>query len=257
MSQKNSNKGAEKDVSPGLPSTEGESSDGKMSINWKRWGFVGGGVIVIGLLVFALIQVYSAYRNNFARMERLGRELVDLRSAMNIDSVRQYKLQKILGIIEDHNPDLGSAESYDIANEVYEMSVKYTNLDIDLLCAVITHESALTWDPEVVSHAGAMGLMQIMPVTGYFLADAEGIAWSTPEDIIFNPIYNIRMGSRYLSMLTERYGLDGALAAYNGGERKAALWLANDKDDQYLWSETRDYIPAILTLYGDYQAEGL
>ena len=58
-------------------------------------------------------------------------------------------------------------------------------------------------------------------------------------------------------MLTEQYGLDGALAAYNGGEKQAAIWLENDKDDQYLWAETRNYIPAILTLYGDYQQAGM
>jgi soluble lytic murein transglycosylase len=190
-------------------------------------------------------------------MEKLSRELVDLRSAMNIDSVRQYKIQKILGIIDQHSASLTSDEAYDIANEIYEMSVKYTNLDVDLICAVITHESARTWDPTVVSTAGAMGLMQIMPVTGFFLAEYEGISWTSPEEVIFNPIYNIRMGTRYLSMLTERYGLDGALAAYNGGERQAALYIENGMDDTYLWSETRQYIPAVLKLYDDYQAQGL
>jgi len=190
-------------------------------------------------------------------MEKLGRELVDLRSAMNIDSVRQYKLQKILKIIEYHNPGLASEEAYDIANEIYEMSMKYTNLNVDLLCAVITHESAGTWDSEVVSKAGAMGLMQIMPVTGFFLASHEGISWTTPEGIVFNPIYNIRMGSRFLSMLVERYGLDGGLAAYNGGEKQAALWIENGKNDQYLWSETRAYVPAVQKLYDTYQTQGL
>lgn len=221
------------------------------------WGLMGGGIVAILILVFVLIRVYVAYRSNFNRMEKLGRELVDLRSAMNIDSVRQYKIQKILLIIEEYNPDLSSAEAYDIANEIHEMSVKYTNMDIDLICAVITHESGKTWDPEVVSHAGAMGLMQIMPVTGMILAQYEGIPWTSPENVIFNPIYNVRMGTRYLSMLIDRYDLDGALAAYNGGERQAVLWLKNGKDDKFLWSETRQYVPAVLKLYDDYQALGL
>lgn len=227
------------------------------NIDWKRWVIFGSCFIVVFLFGIVLTRIYLADQSNFFRMENISRELVDLRSAMNIDSVRQYKIQKVLKIIESYNSNLSSAKAYDIANEIYEMEAKYTNLNMDLLCAVITHESGLTWDPEVVSKAGAMGLMQIMPVTGFFLAEFEGISWTKPEDVIFNPIYNIRMGSRFLSMLTEHYGLDGALAAYNGGEKKASLWLKNGKDDKFLWSETRKYIPAVRKLYSVYQADGL
>jgi soluble lytic murein transglycosylase len=221
------------------------------------WILGGGGLILILLLLLALAHTYITYRKNMAEMNSLGRELVNLKSAMNIDSVRQYKIQKILTILKDHNSDLASMIAYDIASEIYEMSVKYTNLNTDLLCALITHESALTWDPEVVSNAGAMGLMQIMPVTGFFLAEAEGLTWTTPEEMLFNPIHNIRLGSRFLSMLVNQYGLDGGLAAYNGGEKQAYLWLKNGRDDQYLYSETRAYIPAIVKLYDTYQAAGL
>ena len=209
------------------------------------------------LLVFTFLKVYSIYQGNNQRVNKLDREIIDLRSSMNIDSVRQFRLQKIIAIIQEYNNDLSSAEVYDIASELYEMSIKYSNLDIDLLCAVVTHESGLTWDPTVISKAGALGLMQIMPVTGLFLAEYEGITWTTPEDVCFNPIYNIRMGSRFLSTLIEQYGLEGGLAAYNGGERQASLWLENGKDDQYLWSETRTYIPAIQKLYDTYMAQSL
>lgn len=215
------------------------------------------GSLLFVLLVFTTIKVYSIYQGNFQRMEKLGREIIDLRSSMNIDSVRQFNLQKIIRIVESHNSDLSSVEVYDIASEIYEMSIKYSNLNVDLLCAVVTHESGLTWDPEVVSKAGAMGLMQIMPVTGLFLAEYEGITWTTPEEVCFNPIYNIRMGSRFLSILIEQYGLEGGLAAYNGGEKQASLWLKNDKDDQYLWSETRTYIPAVQKLYDTYMTQSL
>lgn len=224
---------------------------------YKYLGIFSAGLVLLVLLCFIATQLYLSYRRNIVRMEKLSQELVDLRSAMNIDSVRQFKIQKILNIIRHYNPDLTSAETYDIASEIYDMSVKYTNLNVDLLCAVITHESGLTWDPRVVSKAGAMGLMQIMPVTGLLLSEYERIAWTSPEEVIFDPINNIRMGSRYLSILVERYGLVGGLAAYNGGEKQAVLWLKNGKDDQYLWSETRGYIPAIQKLYDEYQTEGL
>lgn len=212
-------------------------------------------VIIFLIIIFAGIFIIITEYKKFAihhEMENLRRELVNLRSAMNIDSVRQFKLQKIINIINEYNPELSSAEKYDIANQIYEMSFKYTNMNIDLLCAIITHESANTWDPNIVSPAGAMGLMQIMPVTGMFLAKSEELEWTSPKDVLFDPVYNIRLGTRYLSSLINRYGLEGGLAAYNGGERQASLWLANDCDDQYLWKETREYIPAIQQLYLSY-----
>lgn len=234
----------------------GELKEEKKRNILKYLGVIGGGFVILVLLSVVVVQVYDSFVKQASRMEKLSQELVDLRSAMNIDSVRQFKIQKILRIIREHNPDMSSSETYDIASEVYEMAMKYTNLNVDLLCAVITHESALSWNPTVVSKAGAMGLMQIMPVTGLYLSEYERIPWTSPEEVIFDPIYNIRMGSRYLSMLIGRYGLEGGLAAYNGGEKQALIWLKNGKDDQYLWSETRGYIPAVQKLYDEYQSDG-
>jgi len=220
----------------------------------KLWIYFSVSLIVF-LAVAGSAGIYMLYRQSTQRMEKMDRELVDLRSAMNTDSIRQSKLQKIMEIGQDHNSELSSMEVYDIASEIYEMSIRFSNLDVDLICAVITHESANTWNPEVISPAGAMGLMQIMPVTGMFLAEYEGISWTKPDEVLFNPTYNIRMGTRLLSALIKQYGLDGALAAYNAGERHASIWLASGKDDTLLWKETREYIPAVLKLYDHYLAQ--
>jgi len=189
------------------------------------------------------------------KMIHLERALQDIRAAMNVDSVRQYGIQKIMRIINTYNEEMPSEKKYEIANEIYEMSVKYTNLDLDLICATITHESALTWNPKIKSHAGAIGLMQIMPATGMYLARYEEITWTTAEEILEDPVYNIRMGSRYLSTLISYYDLEGGLAAYNGGEKTASIWLANKKADGILYAETRDYIPAVKKLYKKFQDE--
>jgi P pilus assembly chaperone PapD len=55
----------------------------------------------------------------------------------------------------------------------------------------------------------------------------------------------------------EQYGLEGGLAAYNGGEKQASLWLKNGKDNQYLLSETRTYIPAVQKLYDTFMSQSL
>ncbi len=182
-------------------------------------------------------------------LKTLERNVQDVRAAMNVDTVRQTHIQRTMELIAANNADLPSAERYDIANEIYRMSVKYDNLDVDLLIATIMHESAQTWQPEIVSRAGAIGLMQIMPATGMYVAHYEGITWTDPYEVLQNPIYNIRIGARYLASMISLYGLQGGLAAYNGGEKAAALWLAGGFDDAVLHPETRNYVPAVLKIY--------
>jgi soluble lytic murein transglycosylase len=197
------------------------------------------------------ITLYLAFHLGGQRQDlrALERNVQDVRAAMNVDTVRQHHIQKTMGIIDICNPDLPSEERYEIASEIYEMSVKYDNLDVDLLCATITHESAQTWRPDIRSKAGAMGLMQVMPATGMFIAHYEGITWTNPEEVLCNAIYNIRIGARYLSTMISLYGLEGGLAAYNGGERRAALWVAEGSEMENLHPETREYIPAVLKIY--------
>ena len=188
--------------------------------------------------------------------ENLDNDLHNLASYIDFENSRQSDIQKIIKISERYNKNMPMEERKQIAAEIRDMSVKYSNLDIDLICATITHESAKTWDANVVSQAGAMGLMQIMPATGAFLAQEEGINWTSAKDILFNPIYNIRLGCRYLSGLVTDFELDGGLAAYNGGAKRAVMWISSGKDMNVLWEETRGYIPAILSLYREYRSRG-
>jgi len=179
--------------------------------------------------------------------------LKKLQAFVKADTERLVKQQKVIGIIDRFNPSMPLEMKQEIASEIYNMSLKYPNLDIELICATITHESARTWDPSVVSKAGAIGLMQIMPPTGEWLAKYENFKWQSAEETLVNPIYNIRMGSRYLSALIETYELDGGLAAYNGGEKRVDMWLAQNKLDSILWPETRKYVPSVLELYEEFR----
>ena len=191
------------------------------------------------------------------RMADFEKSLRAIEGVIQVDFVRRSSHKKVLKILDRFNPALQNDLKQEVANEIYKMSVKYPNLDVNLICATITHESGRTWDPKVVSRAGAMGLMQIMPATGEWLSKYEGITWTEPEEILFNPIHNIKLGTRYLSALIETYDLEGGLAAYNGGDKRVKLWLANDKADDILWPETRAYIPFILNLYDEFKSTSL
>lgn len=193
-----------------------------------------------------------------AKITQLENAIQSLKGAMQVDTARQYSIQKIIMIVDRFNPKMSSPEKYEIANEIYEMSLKYTNLDIDLICATITQESGKTWNPQVVSPAGALGLMQVMPATGMYVAQYESITWTSAEQVLFNPIYNIRIGCRYLSSLIDFFDdTEAALAAYNGGERRASLWVKKDKANGILWDETQNYYPSVLKFAEEYRMMSL
>jgi soluble lytic murein transglycosylase len=215
-------------------------------------------ILVVFITTVSFSHKFYSVEETNVQIGSLAREYATIQGAMKLDSKRQYAIQKIFNIMNHYNRNMPGQEKIDIANEIYKMVMRYSNLNIDLICATITHESALTWRKDVVSPVGALGLMQIMPLTGENLAKEEGIEWTTPEDVLFNPVNNIRLGCRYLSNLIHMYEIDGGLAAYNGGEKRAVLWLKNrtDKTDwTLLWEETRYYVPAVLKLYEKFQQQ--
>ncbi|MFQ5601882.1 MAG: lytic transglycosylase domain-containing protein [bacterium] len=219
------------------------------------------GLIVVAVVIGMVTLYYKIFWVNPVqknpKLMDLEKTLQEIRAAMNVDSIRQYNIQKVMSIIEKYNTEMPSSMKYEIAEEIYNMSVKYTNLDIDLISATITQASGGSWDPEVVSESGAMGLMQIMPTTGLWVAYYENITWTSTQEILFNPIYNIRIGCRRLSALINNYELEGGLAAFSGGEKRAAVWLSNDKADGILLAETTNFIPHVMSLYEEYKTISL
>ena len=109
-----------------------------------------------------------------------------------------------------------------------------------LLHAIITVESA--YDPDAKSHAGAQGLMQLMPAT------ATRFGVSDP----YNPQQNINGGSRYLKYLLKLFdnNLVLTLAAYNAGEH--AVMKYGNRIPPY--KETQQYVRKVLKYYKKYKA---
>ncbi len=206
-----------------------------------------------GFLLAAFFLHLTIERQLSQQIEQLQRETRLLSSIAEIDSIRRENYNKVISVIDRFNPDMPVAMKQDIAHEITDAAMKYENLDVDLICATITHETAFTWDPEIISPAGALGLMQVMPATGKFLARIAGMDWTTPQEVLFDPVTNIRLGSRYLSSLIEMYEIDGGLAAYNGGGKRAAMWLAQNRAHGVLYEETQNYVPAVLSLYESFR----
>lgn len=106
-------------------------------------------------------------------------------------------------------------------------------LDPELIRAVIRVES--NFDPDAVSPAGAMGLMQLMPET------ATEMGVRNP----FDPTENVFGGARYLRLMLDRYSGDlvKALAAYNWGPANL------DRSRGWVPDETERYIKMVLMYY--------
>ena len=211
--------------------------------------------IILGMCSLSFLPGQSAF--DVEKVLELEASVQTLEALAQFNNTYQNNEQKIIAIMTRFNREMPIEKKQAIADEILEMTLKYPNLDVDLICATITHESDRSWDPKVVSRAGAMGLMQIMPRTGKWLGKFEGVEWTSTEAVLFNPIYNIRLGTRYLSKLIHTYDLEGGLAAYNGGWKRAKKWLANDKAEGILWAETRSYIPNVLKLYDEYRSTSL
>lgn len=215
-------------------------------------------IILISGFVLGCMSLYFEHSDaaTDAQIRSVATTFTIHNSLQAIHNERQATIFKIVQIIERYNKRMSDSLKHTIADEIYTMSLKYPNLNPDFIVATITHESAKTWDPKVTSNVGAMGLMQVMPATGAFLAVEEGVEWHSAESVLYDPILNIRLGCRYLNELVGLYEKDGGLAAYNGGPRRAEMWIAQNKDNRILWEETRHYIPAVLKLYDQFRSEG-
>jgi len=144
------------------------------------------------------------------------------------------EIEKMMVYIERYNPQMSNSLRFQVAQEIYRTASRDPNLTIPLLCALITHESARTWDPRIISPGGAVGLMQILPSTArevLFCSLSDQEREETNEDlsiivlhqILSDPVINIRIGSRYLSTLIDRNGSIQGLIAYYMGESKMKI----------------------------------
>ncbi|GBQ26888.1 lytic transglycosylase domain-containing protein [Gluconacetobacter azotocaptans] len=128
-----------------------------------------------------------------------------------------------------------SAQTIDVpyAAEVAEAARRF-DIPATWIRAVMGAESA--GDPGVVSSAGAMGLMQIMPGTWAALRVRHHLGRNP-----YDPRDNILAGAAYLRELHDRYGSPGFLAAYNAGPDRYEASL----EGRPLPSETRAYVASV------------
>lgn len=143
--------------------------------------------------------------------------------------------------------------------DTVNLAADSNNLDGYLIAALIREESR--FDPEVVSPAGAIGLMQLMPSTANSLKKDIKISLKDRSQLK-DPRKNILLGSYYLSQLIREFKeLPLAIGAYNAGKYKLKQWMSrfNTGDlveftENIPYRETRKYVQRVLKSYWQYRA---
>ena len=130
--------------------------------------------------------------------------------------------------------DIPTSGDPELDRIIYEAGEK-EGVDPSFIHAVIWQESK--YKVEARSHAGAQGLMQLMPAT------AKRFGCNHPDD----PAENITAGTKYLSWLLKRFAgnVELALAAYNAGEGSVDKYSGIPP-----YNETQNYVKIISARYG-------
>jgi soluble lytic murein transglycosylase len=145
--------------------------------------------------------------------------------------------------------------------DIIRQQARDKSLDPTLIAGVIYVESRFR---DQTSHAGAKGLMQIMPSTADYIAGKSGGTRFQQGDLA-TPQINIAYGSWYLRYLLEKYEGNEilALTAYNAGEgmtdewrvRAAARGETFTVADHVPFTETRDYVRRVLSAREEYRIQ--
>lgn len=164
-------------------------------------------------------------------------------------------------VLEHQQPDT----RYDFATYPIPRWEPEGGYDIEpaLVFALIRQESG--FNPRAQSHAGASGLMQLMPTTAKYIQDTYKLEASA-ENSLLDPSYNLTLGQHYIRHLLEMEEVNGNLfylvSSYNAGPGNLRRWKKEVayQDDPLLFiesiptRETRNYIEQVMANYWMYRS---
>tara|TARA_B100000579_G_scaffold106074_1_gene84463 strand:- start:51 stop:2258 length:2208 start_codon:yes stop_codon:yes gene_type:complete len=235
------------------------------------------------------IEIEKEYRDYFFKKEIV--KLIYLLDELDEDKYAKHMLRHLANDDIDSGSEVLAAElatnigRYDFAIQISKIASyekrfhnkynypiistpKYINgrkiPESAFILSIIRQESE--FDLSANSHAGAKGLMQLMPYTAKLVAKQAKLPYSRSR-LTTDAEYNINLGSHYIAGLILEY--DGAypfaVAAYNAGPKRVRYWKKINKDPQknqinYIdwielikFKETRNYVQRVLENYNVYR----
>ncbi len=199
----------------------------------------------------------EAARNRAANSPRINLQIAQIYRSRN-ENV------SAVNVLKRAYPDYGQALLSEMPRGAWDVfyplgwwstikeEAKRNNIDPYLITGLIRQETI--FNPQAVSRANAIGLMQLLPSTGRSVAkrySLGGGAISSAE--LFNPILNIQLGTAYVAEQVRSFGrFEYVAAAYNGGPSRVARWLnelpageIEEWVDSIPLSETRAYVQGV------------
>jgi soluble lytic murein transglycosylase len=189
-------------------------------------------------------QIYSSYGETYRAVRAIKRALPNAAAA----SIQSIPLAYWRILFPEAWWDTIEAES------------ARNHLDPYLVASLIRQESE--FDASAISYANACGLMQLLPSVGRTMAREEGMTHFQTFQLL-DPATNIRLGTRYLRQMLDRFGSvqEYALAAYNAGDSRVVDWQAagpysgiDEFVESIPFTQTREYVEAILRNEETYKA---
>lgn len=160
------------------------------------------------LLAFALVAVAQPHGRRHGVEADRSDEPVEF-------SFEQVDRQAIRTLIDEHRGDTDAQWRVQVSDAIYDEAMA-VGIDPLLVAAIVARESSFR--NRVVSHAGAVGLMQLRPFVARDLAEKSDLEWQGRETL-HSPELNVRLGASYYRELIQRFDGDAllALAAYHRG----------------------------------------
>jgi soluble lytic murein transglycosylase len=217
--------------------------------DWRQAEFLHSSVFVAALLLLEAEEIDLAERFWTHLTESLSRQDAGRLANMVLELGQPHVALMIA--------KRAASAGHEIMRAYYPLSTELLSYDLPvsdrLVHSIARRESE--FDPTVVSHAGALGLMQVMPRTGREMARRLGVAFSETR-MHEDPAFNATLGAAYLDYLIEEFGPNPVLiaAAYNAGPSRAERWMEQFGDprdpdvDIVEWiesipfDETRNYV---------------
>ncbi|WP_281248923.1 lytic transglycosylase domain-containing protein [Bacillus alkalicellulosilyticus] len=160
--------------------------------------------------------------------------LVNRNTSLFLHPTDQLQLEHVLPVNTATKAQKSSSVPSNKYDDLIQAAASRYGVDPKLIYAVIKHES--NFNPNAKSHAGAAGLMQLMPGTARFLNVTN----------VYDPEQNINGGTRYLKQMLDKYKGNTrlALAAYNAGPGNVDKFGGIPP-----FRETMNYVPKVMQTF--------